>query len=96
MPRPIAFIDLARQQQRIRDGLNAAIARILDHGHYIMGPEVAQFERALAEFCGARYAISCANGTDALTLALMAKDLRRGDAMPSSYRASRSARRQSR
>ncbi len=79
--RPIAFVDLASQQERIRDRLDAVIARVLDHGQYIMGPEVAEFERQLAEFCGVKHAISCASGTDALVLALMAKDLRRDDAV---------------
>jgi dTDP-4-amino-4,6-dideoxygalactose transaminase len=82
---PIAFIDLSRQQERIRGALDAAIRRVLDHGQYIMGPEVEELERRLANFCGARNAIACANGTDALLLALIAKDLRAGDAviMPS-------------
>ncbi len=78
---PIAFIDLSRQQQRIRHRLDAAIACVLDHGQYIMGPEVAALERSLADFCGARHVIACANGTDALLLALIAKDLRAGDAV---------------
>lgn len=81
MSAPIAFIDLARQQQRIRTRLDAAIARVLDHGRYIMGPEIAELERKLGEFCGARHAITCASGTDALLLALMAKNLRPGDAV---------------
>lgn len=76
---PIAFIDLSRQQECIRDRLDAAIARVLDHGHYIMGPEVSKLESRLADFCGARHAITCASGTDALVLALMAKGLRPGD-----------------
>ncbi len=85
MRHPIAFIDLGRQQQRIRSSLDAAIARVLDRGEYIMGPEVAELEGRLAEFSGARHAITCANGTDALMLALMAKGLSAGDAviMPS-------------
>jgi dTDP-4-amino-4,6-dideoxygalactose transaminase len=78
---PIAFIDLARQQERIRDRLDAAIGRVLDHGQYIMGPEVFQLEHSLAEYCGARHVIACASGTDALLLALLAKGLRRGDAV---------------
>lgn len=81
----IAFIDLSRQQKQIRHKLDAAIGRVLNHGQYIMGPEVGQLERSLGEFCGARHVIACANGTDALLLALIAKDLRAGDAviMPS-------------
>lgn len=79
--RPIAFVDLASQRERIRDRLDAVIARVLDHGQYIMGPEVVELERQLAHFCGAKHAISCASGTDALVLALMAKGLRCGDAV---------------
>lgn len=75
------FIDLAEQQARIRRELDAAIARVLDHGSYIMGPEVAELEQALAAFCGAKHAITCASGTDALVLALMAKGLQPGDAV---------------
>jgi dTDP-4-amino-4,6-dideoxygalactose transaminase len=77
----IPFIDLAAQQARIRPRLDAAIARVLDHGAYVMGPEVRAFERALAEFCGAGLALSCANGTDALALPLMAWEIGPGDAV---------------
>lgn len=77
----IAFIDLAAQQARLRPRLEAAINRVLDHGQYIMGPEVAELERGLADFCGARHAITCANGTDALVLVLMAWDIGPGDAV---------------
>jgi dTDP-4-amino-4,6-dideoxygalactose transaminase len=80
-PRSIALIDLARQQERLRNGLEAAISRVLDHGQYIMGPEVFELERRLTEFCGARHAIACASGTDALLLALLAKGLQPGDAV---------------
>ena len=66
------FIDLATQQSKIRDKIDAAIARVLDHGQYIMGPEVKQFENDLKDFTGAAHALSCANGTDALTLVMMA------------------------
>ncbi len=81
MRRTIDFIDLARQQQRIRPQLDAALARVLDHGVYIMGPEVGELERRLSAFCGSRHSISCANGTDALVLALMAKGLKPGEAV---------------
>ncbi|VVT15373.1 DegT/DnrJ/EryC1/StrS family aminotransferase [Rhizobium sp. EC-SD404] len=77
----IPFIDLAAQQAVIRPKIDAAIARVLDHGQYIMGPEVAELEKQLAEFCGATHAIACSNGTDALALGLMAKDVRPGDAI---------------
>jgi len=81
MRRPIEFIDLGRQQRRIRDRLDAAVARVLDHGAYIMGPEVGELERRLSAFCGAKHTLSCANGTDALVLALMAKGLKPGEAV---------------
>jgi len=77
----IAFIDLAAQQRRIRGRLDAAIARVLDHGGYVMGPEVREFEARLAAFGQARLALSCANGTDALALPLMAWDVGAGDAV---------------
>ncbi len=80
-PSPIAFIDLAAQQARIRDRLDRAIARVLDHGQYIMGPEVQELEKQLAAFTGARHAISCSSGTDALLIALMALGVRKGDAV---------------
>jgi dTDP-4-amino-4,6-dideoxygalactose transaminase len=79
--RPIAFIDLACQRERIAERVDAAIARVLRHGQFIMGPEVFELESRLAEFCGVRHAISCASGTDALMLALLAKGLRAGDAV---------------
>jgi UDP-2-acetamido-2-deoxy-ribo-hexuluronate aminotransferase len=77
----IPFIDLAAQQARIRPALDAAIARVLAHGAYVMGPEVRTFEAQLAAFCGARRALSCANGTDALALPLMAWEIGPGDAV---------------
>jgi dTDP-4-amino-4,6-dideoxygalactose transaminase len=77
----IPFIDLAAQQARIRPSLDAAIARVLAHGAYVMGPEVRTFEERLAAFCGAARALSCANGTDALALPLMAWDVGPGDAV---------------
>jgi dTDP-4-amino-4,6-dideoxygalactose transaminase len=78
---PIAFIDLAAQRRRIAREIDAAIARVLDHGIFISGPEVAAFEAKLAAFCGARFAVACGNGTDALQLALMAKGIGQGDAV---------------
>lgn len=75
------FIDLAAQQSRIRDRIDTAIDRVLDEGHYIMGPEVKRFETELASFCGARHVLCCANGTDALSLALMALGVKAGDAV---------------
>ena len=78
---PIEFIDLGAQRRRLGRRIDEAILRVVDHGKYIMGPEVAAFEKQLAAFCGARHVLSCANGTDALGLALMAKHLRRGQAV---------------
>jgi dTDP-4-amino-4,6-dideoxygalactose transaminase len=77
----IPFIDLAAQRQRLGTAVDEAIVRVLDHGGYIMGPEVPALEAELSRFCGAKHAISCANGTDALTLVLMAKELKPGDAV---------------
>lgn len=75
----IDFVDLKAQQDRIKDRLDARIARVLAHGRYILGPEVAELEERLAAFVGARHCISCANGTDALQIAQMALDIGAGD-----------------
>lgn len=75
------FIDLAAQRDRIRTRLDERIAAVLDHGAFILGPEVEELEAALAAFCGARHCVSCGNGTDALLLALMALNIRTGDAV---------------
>ena len=75
------FIDLASQQERLRPSIDKAIQRVLDHGMYIMGPEVSSLEHALEEFCGVKHAISCSNGTDALVLGLMVKGISAGDAV---------------
>jgi dTDP-4-amino-4,6-dideoxygalactose transaminase len=77
----LPFIDLKSQQNRIRPQIDAAIARVLDHGAYVMGPEVAAFEKQLAAFGESRLALSCANGTDAVALPLMAWDVGPGDAV---------------
>lgn len=75
------FIDLAAQQSRIRTRLDTAIGRVLDEGNYIMGSQVQELERGLSAFCGARHSLACANGTDALSLALMALGVKAGDAV---------------
>jgi dTDP-4-amino-4,6-dideoxygalactose transaminase len=75
------FIDLAYQQQRIRDRIEANIQAVLKHGRYIMGQEVAQLEDRLAAYVGTRHAIGCASGTDALLLALMVYKVGPGDAI---------------
>ncbi|MEM9028010.1 MAG: DegT/DnrJ/EryC1/StrS aminotransferase family protein [Pseudomonadota bacterium] len=77
----IAFIDLAAQRKRLGDRIDTAIAAVLAHGQYIMGPEVATLERQLEEFAGVDHAISCSNGTDALQLVLMAWGVGPGDAV---------------
>lgn len=75
------FIDLAAQYQHLKDKIDARIHKVLDHGHYIMGPEVFELEAKLAEYVGVKHAITCANGTDALTLAMMVLDIKQGDAV---------------
>jgi len=75
------FIDLAAQQKRIRDRIDANIQSVLEHGKYIMGPEIKALEEKLADFVGARHAIACSSGTDALLLALMAYGVGPGDAV---------------
>jgi dTDP-4-amino-4,6-dideoxygalactose transaminase len=77
----IAFIDLKAQRERLRSGIDAAVQRVLDHAGYVMGPEVAEFERQLGEFGKAKHVLSCANGTDALVLPLMAWGVGPGDAV---------------
>ncbi|HAS6078384.1 DegT/DnrJ/EryC1/StrS family aminotransferase [Vibrio vulnificus] len=75
------FIDLAAQYQHLKEKIDARIQAVLDHGHYIMGPEVQELEQQLSEYVGVKHTISCANGTDALTLALMVLDVKEGDAV---------------
>jgi dTDP-4-amino-4,6-dideoxygalactose transaminase len=76
-----AFIDLAAQRERLGDSVERAISAVLNHGQFVLGPEVAELEVRLASFCGARHCISCANGTDALLLALMTEGIGPGDAV---------------
>ena len=78
---PIPFIDVAAQRRRLGRAIDDAVARVLDHCQFIMGPEVRTAEADLAAFCGARHAITCASGTDALVLPLMAKGIGPGDAV---------------
>ncbi|GLO52036.1 aminotransferase DegT [Pseudomonas putida] len=75
----IEFIDLKSQQSRIKDKIDAGIQRVLSHGQYILGPEVQELEDRLAGFVGAKYCITCANGTDALQIAQMALGIGPGD-----------------
>ena len=78
---PIPFIDVGAQRRRLGSAIDEAVVRVLAHCQFILGPEVRAFEAALAQFCGARHAISCASGTDALMLVLMAKGIGPGDAV---------------
>jgi UDP-2-acetamido-2-deoxy-ribo-hexuluronate aminotransferase len=73
------FIDLKTQYQRLKPQIDAAIQRVLDHGQYILGPEVAELEEKLAAYTGAKYCVTVANGTDALQIALMALGIGPGD-----------------
>lgn len=75
------FRDLSAQYAALKEGIDAGIARVLEHGRYIGGPEVAELERRLAAYVGAKHCIACANGTDALQLALMAWGVGPGDAV---------------
>ncbi|WP_153445948.1 DegT/DnrJ/EryC1/StrS family aminotransferase [Vibrio algicola] len=75
------FIDLAAQYQHLKTKIDARIQGVLDHGKYIMGPEVQELEEALAKYVGVKHAITCANGTDALTLSMMVLDIKEGDAV---------------
>lgn len=75
----IPFVDLKSQYRLQEDDINAAIQRVLDHGQYIMGPEVVQLETALAEFVGVNHCITVASGTEALLISLMALDIGAGD-----------------
>ena len=75
------FIDLAAQRARIGDRLKAAIDRVVDEGKYILGPQVGEFERRLADYVGVKHAVACANGTDALLLPLLASGVGPGDAV---------------
>jgi dTDP-4-amino-4,6-dideoxygalactose transaminase len=80
-PDPVPFIDLAAQRRRLGKSIDDAVARVLDHCQFINGPEVTVLEAALAEFSGARHVVSCASGTDALLMVLMARQVGPGDAV---------------
>lgn len=77
----IQFIDLAAQYQHLKTKIDQRIQTVLDHGNYIMGPEVQELEQELAKYVGVKHVITCANGTDALTLAMMVLDIKAGDAV---------------
>ena len=81
MTRPIPFIDLKAQQARIEADLRRRLETVLGHCQFILGPEVAELEAALAAFCGAKHCVSISSGTDALQIAMMAEGIGRGDAV---------------
>jgi len=80
-PPSIPFIDVAAQRRRLGPAIDAAVAKVLNHCQFILGPEVRAFEAELAAFCGARHVVTCASGTDALVLALRAMGVGPGDAV---------------
>ena len=75
------FVDLAAQYKRIREKIGTNIQKVLDHGQYILGPEIRELEEKLREFVGIKHAVACASGTDALLMALMANNAGHGDAV---------------
>jgi UDP-2-acetamido-2-deoxy-ribo-hexuluronate aminotransferase len=77
----VEFTGLADQARRLRQTIDKNISNVLNHGQFVMGPEVGQFESALTEFCGSPHAIGVANGTDALQICLMTLGIGRGDAV---------------
>lgn len=78
---PIPFIDVASQRRRLGASLDEAVKRVMDHCQFVNGPEVAELEKQLAAYSGARHVIGCASGTDALLMVLMAKNVGPGDAV---------------
>jgi len=81
MGAPVPFIDLQAQYHRLKPQIDARMHAVLDHGQFILGPEVAEFERALGEFAGGTHVIGVSNGTDALMMALLVQDIGPGDAV---------------
>tara|TARA_R110000787_G_scaffold180109_1_gene292190 strand:- start:56 stop:1216 length:1161 start_codon:yes stop_codon:yes gene_type:complete len=77
----LPFIDLQAQRKRIEAEINQAVLGVIESGRFVLGPEVTELEKQLAAFCGASHAVSCANGTDALALPLMAWGVKPGDAV---------------
>ena len=75
------FRDLKRQYQKLKPQIDTAISKVLEDANFISGSQVAELEDALAEYAGRKYCMACGNGTDALTLALMALDVGKGDAV---------------
>src|SRR6201747_2697238 len=80
-PDPVPFIDIGAQRRRLGQSIDDAVSRVLAHCQFINGPEVAQLEAELAAYSGAKHVVTCASGTDALLMGLMAKGVGRGDAV---------------
>jgi len=80
-PVPVPFIDIGAQRRRLGKSIDDAVTRVLTHCQFVNGPEVTQLEKLLAEFSGAKHVVSCASGTDALLMVLMAKGFGHGDAV---------------
>src|SRR5947209_334419 len=80
-PEPVPLIDLAAQRRRLGRAIDEAVSRVLGHCQFVNGPEVARLEAELASFSGAKHVVSCASGTDALLMVLMAKGIGPGDAV---------------
>src|SRR5436309_7406474 len=78
---PVPFIDIGAQRRRLGKSIDEAVGRVLAHCQFINGPEVTALEQALAKFSGAQHVVSCASGTDALVMVLMAEGIGRGDAV---------------
>ncbi len=78
---PLPFVDLKTQYARLKPSVDARIRRVLDHGQYVLGPEIDELEAALATFVGARHAVAVSSGTEALRIPLMAEDIGAGDAV---------------
>ena len=75
----VPLLDLSRQYEPLREPIRSAIDRVCESGRFILGPDVTQLEQAIATYTGARHAIACASGSDALLLALMAYEIKPGD-----------------
>jgi dTDP-4-amino-4,6-dideoxygalactose transaminase len=80
-PEPVPFIDIGAQRRRLGKSIDEAVGRVLAHCQFVNGPEVTALEQALAKFSGAQHVVSCASGTDALVMVLMAEGIGRGDAV---------------
>src|SRR5687768_16881625 len=79
MPETIPFIDLKTQYRVLEHAIKARIDKVLEHGQYVMGPEVAELEEKLAAFVGTKYCVTASSGTDTLLIAMMALGIARGD-----------------